>query len=67
MWASAVEGCRQPPHVTLSTVGTLFQVMAGSGSPWELHGSCTSVPDSTVTSLGMLTNTGVTGRQETGR
>lgn len=42
---------------------TLFQVMAGSGSPWELQGSCTLVPTSTVMSLGMLANTGVTRRQ----
>lgn len=44
---------------------TLFQVMMGSGSPWELHGSCTLVPTSTVMSLGMLANTGVTARQGT--
>lgn len=45
--------------------GTLFQVMAGSGSPWELQGSCTLVPTSTVMSLGMLAKTGVTARQGT--
>lgn len=37
--------------------------MAGSGSPWELQGSCTLLPTSTVMSLGMLANTGVTARQ----
>lgn len=51
------------PAPRAQVVGTLFQVMAGSGSPWELQGSCTLVPTSTVWSLGMLLNTGVTGRQ----
>lgn len=52
---------RAPPP----TGGTLFQVMTGSGSPWELQGSCTLVPTSTVMSLGMLANTGVTAKQGT--
>ena len=54
-----------PAHASPAAVGTLFQVMAGSGSPWELQGSCTLAPTSTVWSLGMLLNTGVTGRQGT--
>ena len=45
---------------------TLFQVTAGSGSPWGRQGSCTLLPTSTVMSLGTLVNTGVTARQEQG-
>lgn len=39
---------------------TLFQVMMGVGSPWALQGIWTSLPDSTVMSLGALVKTGVT-------
>lgn len=39
---------------------TLIQVMTGVGSPWALHGIWTSVPDSTVASLGAFVKTGVT-------
>lgn len=45
---------------------TLFQVTAGSGSPWGRQGSCTLLPTSTVMSLGTLVNTGVTARQGQG-
>lgn len=45
---------------------TLFQVTAGSGSPWGRQGSWTLLPTSTVMSLGTLVNTGVTARQGQG-
>jgi hypothetical protein len=63
--AGEMGGGHHITHQQLSMVGshTLFQVIAGSGSPWELHGSCTLVPTSTVRSLGVLANTGVTGRK----
>lgn len=57
----------QPPPSLLppppAAGATLFQVTTGSGSPWALQGSCTLVPTSTVLSLGVLANTGVTAKQ----
>ena len=60
VWRSSGQGQLPQPQ---AAVPTLFQVIAGSGSPWELQGSCTLLPTSTVVSLGMLVNTGVTARQ----
>lgn len=59
----AATGTLQPTGAGGWPRPTLLQVMAGCGSPWELHGSCTLVPTSTVRSLGTLVNTGVTRRQ----
>lgn len=61
MWGLPRRPPTRPAHLP---AGTLFQVMVGSGSPCELHGSCTLEPTSAVWSLGTLLNTGVTGRKE---